>query len=780
MTVSALQAKVSAATFSDIPVELLAEIFSWLDFQSQFPRLPLVHRKWRAALGDVKASSNTSVMLLAFNATTIANACIARLQSVRIVANEAVERMTLPKILAMFPLMQVLRLEAGSHSKHNAMLIHRVAAQFEGHPCLRRIISDSDAIMRGTLIGNRCPRLDTLVLSSDMGMCSQDEDITFEVQHINATIAASTNQAHEMFGPQGYRNVGSIIRAIPGIRHITIDNPTFWRREPSTGSSSTATDLQTLKMTTVSSLALSNFLQWLSQSPSRLPNLKTLSLEIDYFHMPSNAIKAIATGCPNLEVLKIKYGILPREALFDIATHMVGLKKLHLSKSDLWFVSQNWAHVCAFLAANLAASQPFDSNCSSQVPVIEEARVHRGKRLEALSFDTCTIQYLEEPEWHAMFDSIAQHPVGACNGVKDLKILDTGDSRPDASVLHALAVLFPRLTTFRIDITGDCFPAFDPVFLGNVRKGWRHLERLELRVGKIRPLGDPVKRYVGRADLNDLSNATLQNQDIAMPKLRRLSVWSFLEFPHFLIRPNVSHITELHINFVSMITPAQRGAGAHPQRDNRYSFPVLRELEIRAISNAAHQLCVESLNIVQQHDDGTFKLPRLRRLVLDAMSRNTSPIQWQTLSQLTRSAPDLRYLRTSGFIWPQQGLSRLSDSWPDLESLEIVGLHSIGVASEAWETAELEPFMQGHRKLHRLTLGVSDLDVDGFKLLDSESIMSRLMIRGSIGPSDFDGEFVHAVKSANQLMYTRYAERIRDKYFWIRECSVRGPYETIR
>ncbi|KAL2916710.1 hypothetical protein HK105_203826 [Polyrhizophydium stewartii] len=742
------------ASMGSLPPELLAHILGFLDFEELLPRLPLTLK--------VKATQTT-------------------------------KRIGLDAIVARFPLLRELVLESSSStsgsggSGSSTMLVHEVAHQFRGHPTLQRITSASDVVMRGVMSG--CPSIEELRLPSDAVVRDDgDDDMVQELRAEQALGRSESAGASRPFdpdtlGPRGRRNVGLILRALPALKHLEIDGPSFWRRQvamqpdgsaalvSSLGGShalavaptpaAAVSQLETLKMTSINSWSLTNFLAWLaSPGEPKLPHLRSLYLDIDYLHFPPSGIRAIAHGCPNLRALKLKFGILARETLFDIATHLHGLERLSLSKCDLWFVSANWAHVCVFLAS------------------------HLGATLRTISMSMCTIQVLEDAHWHARFESLATRPIEPAAALRSLKLLDTGDARPDAAVLHALLTAFPALEVLRMDVTGDCLPAWDPVFADVLRRGMRGLRVLELRSGKPSMHSDPVKR-AATLGMDD-GTSSPRVADIAMPHLRDLSLWCFATIPHYLIRPNTATIERLSISYPVVVSHADddgddaaallvSGGASRAQTGlarTEYAFPRLAHLEVRGLSNAAHGICLAAL------DMATHAAPRLASLTIEAFSRVTAPFPMRTLQRLAHASPDLRALRISSFVMPDDALARVAAAWPLLETLELTGTHCIGAIDGSWHARALAPFMASHRRLSRLALGVSRIAVPGFELLSSDAIMAKLSARGNLLPQDFDGEFVHIVQSANAAAFRRYAAVIRSMYPALRECVLRGPFEV--
>ncbi|KAI8927474.1 hypothetical protein BC831DRAFT_510893 [Entophlyctis helioformis] len=814
-------------TINSLPLEVLSAILSHLAFEDKFPKLSLVHSRWRACLKDSRA--------------------------IKVKATEATKRIGLQNIVDSFPLLEELHLDASyrnaSTTKDNSKLVHEVAQQFNGHPRLRVLESASDLVVRGVMYG--CPRLEVLRLPAEPMSYSDDEDSMFEIGSDSSLIAGQLSARPynpDTLGPRGRRNVGLMLRTVPSLRRLEVDGPSFWRREAvphigglgmDLGSSAAqalfascvpfrttppASSLQSLKMTSISSWTLVNLLNWLGNATHgpRMPELRHLHLDIDYLHFPQHGIKDIAAGCPNLESLKIKFGMMPRDALFDIATHMRSLRSLSLSKCDVWFVSQSWSHLTVFLASNL--------------PCIEK-----------MSFNSASIQTLDDPHWHSLFDSLMATVGGPASldslaGLRHLKILDTSDSRPDATVLHTVAVAFPKLESLRLDVTADCFPAWDRVYLDNIRKGFRHLQRLELRAGKFS--GDPEKLFHPSMSSGFVEQMPA-DQSIHMPALRHLSLWCFPSFPHHLIHPNTATIEHLVLNY-PVLTPASHdGATTADPSDGRpllnrerdqpeairddeqpsddedpetllarfdsptpsnaslpssldsaspklvplptpaswlpaqdtqapqYDFARLQTLEIRGLSAAAHNICLAALDLVL----GSKPHSRLAHISLDALSRLNAPLPAKVLAKLAASTPNLSHFRTSNFILPMDGMAILRDSWPHLQSLEILGSHSVPSITRDFETAELAPLLDSHRSLQKLGLGVSGLSLPGYELMNSDTLRSRLSMRGNVGPDDFSGEFVHMVQTANLAIYRRYETELMRRYEWLRACTIRGPFD---
>ncbi|KAK6099826.1 hypothetical protein MT418_001207 [Batrachochytrium dendrobatidis] len=775
-----------------LPLELVTNILSRLDFEEQFPHLPTVNSIWYAALKDIK--------LLVVK------------------ASPSLKQADLGKVVALFPLLQELHLKTADYMQDTA-LVHQIAQQFKGHSNLRLIVSSSDMIIKGVLKG--CPKLESVILTAEPIMQSHNEDQVYETQlnqemnlgSVTTNLESTSTSNFRSYdstplGPRGRRNIGLLLAALPKLKNLDVDGPSFWRRHCLFGQSSDAVHaprrighhLESLKLTSVNSWTMINFLSWLdsynrnitdnsrvaisdvdkefkvhdaSEFKINIPqpindqaplfNLRHLYLDIDYLYLPANAIKVLSQGSPNLQSLKIKFGILPHNLIFDIKTYMSSLKSLTLSKCDVWFVSQNWAHFCIFLASRKIST---NVNTTSQ-------------GLETLSFNMCTIQILEDPRWHEEYQQLMSHthhhpdsytrtpqPHIPSFGLKQLKIFDTGHSRVDSSVLHTLIVTFPELTVLRLDVTCDCFPIQDAFFLESLRRGFANLRTLELRAGKPQHLPDTS---------DSLVDSAIIDQSIRMPYLKRLSLWCFTSFPHFLLRPNVDTIEELVINYPAIIPafqdthPVQHGH-SNTQGSEKYSqLSRLKTLEIRGLSNAAHAICLAVLDMIASN------APNLTSLSLIALCRVTASLPLRHLLHLTTSSPNLTTLHTSGFIFPDDGFICLCNVWPNLSSLEIIGAHCAGTLTPEWEKQSLDPFMASHRKLYRLTLGISQLAIPGFELLNASALISQLTSRGNLMMSDFDSDFMHTVQAANMATYKRLGAYMRAKYFWMRECIIHGP-----
>jgi hypothetical protein len=203
------------------------------------------------------------------------------------------------------------------------------------------------------------------------------------------------------------------------------------------------------------------------------------------------------------------------------------LQSLRLSNCEVHFVSQSWSHVLRYISSRL-------------------------KQLETLSFSHCNLLYTEV-DGIELSGSDEPHA-----NLKHLKLFDTTESRPDASVAHRILYTFPALVSLRADVCADVFPATDKHFLSLIQKVFNNLRRLELRFGKYG--GSPEKTRVA------------EDVPIEMPNLTNLSVWCSRKWPSFLLTNNLQTITTLYLYCVSAPPPG-----------TRYCLPNLKVLSIQMV-----------------------------------------------------------------------------------------------------------------------------------------------------------------------------------------------------
>ena len=590
-----------------------------------------------------------------------------------------------------FPLLEYLVLEdVGSNSSANS-----IANAFEGHPNVRMIVSPSELIVNSI---KKCPKLEKLVLESN-------RDYYDENNHY----------------PRAFRNVGSILLKCPTLKHLELENPSFWIRSHPTNR--VPFGLETLKLKSIAATTLPSIIDWFDASDETpvLPQLKKLIMDVDYLHFPGIGINAIAKAAPNLTTLKLKFAILPKRALLDMASKMGNLKHLHLSKCEVWFGSMNWSHLLRFFALHMP-------------------------QLESVSINSTNIMLINQDADGDYNYRLSDRPHIA---MKSIKIFDSSEFRPDPSVLHSISVMFPNLTTLRMDISQDCFPAINGAYLSNLRNGLVNLTRLEFRAS--RETGSPTKQAIA---------GPLFDAQIILPKLKQLSLWCFRLFPHDLLKPNCQSIEYLCLNY-----PFDADIDFEALQ---YDFPNLKELEIRGMTKKGHNICSTILSRI------ALRAPRLKKITMEALYRVTEPLNSEDFKTLTKSCPKVKHFRTLNYIFPQDGFEVLRNAWPMLESLELVGNNVINNITDEWQSETLATFMDSHQMLRCLSLGVAGLSLSDMQTTAFNSALYDLLGEHMLLDDTQLRFSKERVGLENVVKYMRYSKSLLKAYPRLRKCEITG------
>ncbi|TPX72910.1 hypothetical protein SpCBS45565_g00399 [Spizellomyces sp. 'palustris'] len=596
---------------------------------------------------------------------------------------------TLPRILSGYPRLERLIIEPSRYidTIDAAYLLTKVAQQFRGHPTLRYLFCSSDWIVPGAVEG--CPRLEVLIVPSLRGKEEEEEEEepqavsgmeedgrgssmdTMDVEYpddLHENERRIGGRHWEIWRGSGMRrNLTWIMKHKPTLTHIEMNKPTFWNRIPKVAPISPLPILKHLKLSDICSWALVNFLDFLRQSGQReqpaLRHLITLSLDLDWLIVPTNAYEAISLGCPNLQSLTFIYANLTPAGVEAIATHLPRLKCLVMDKCDMWFY-HGWMSLVRYL-------------CS------------RMKELEKVGLEKCSFREL--PLTMQVRFPVYSTRAGTMgwwtHSLRSLKLYANDEYRPSTADLEEVVERFPQLQELKLEVPAETFTKDGIAVWGPAAVNLHGLKKLVLRSGKYESYGtEPVA----------------SNTPLHLPNLQTVSIWSCPIFPFNFILPNASNLTTLKLNFLPTILP-----------DTTFiSLPNLRYLAVRGITVLAHPICLSIVNAL------TADSPKLEVLIMEALHRDCANLPSAFFPRLVEKCPKLRVIRLDRFITPRSTLTLLANAtiWPNLASFHVWGQSAIHGATIEWEQTSLCPFLQTHRLLRSFHVGLHTLEVPGFEL----------------------------------------------------------------
>ncbi|KAI8894895.1 hypothetical protein BC833DRAFT_567952 [Globomyces pollinis-pini] len=598
---------------------------------------------------------------------------IHKIKSLTLKTSKAKVEYGLMNIINQFPALKQLKLE-GIDSKEmdiTSRLVDDFASQFMGHATIIDIESVSDQVMNGVF---NCPRLITLSLPIEqMGRIDDNEF-------------------------QNNRNLGLIIQNLPQLTSLTLDSPVLMVESYNW----TLSSLKTLTLTSVDRHSLYNLMTGFN-SNMQLINLYQLTIDVAHHQISSQFIPALSKGCPNLKSLKFKFAILGDSVLNHICIYLPNLAQLRFSRCDIPFITKKWSLIFKYLACYL-------------------------KNLHTIAFKYCNISLL------GRMDDRIQLGMTSHLKLRNLKLFDIRDERPDIFTIYTFLCLFPNLICFRTDLDLQCFPIPDQ-YQDVVYQGLRHCKVLEFRFAKL--FGDPIKA------------CQLDIQPLVCTELQHLTVWGSKPFPDFLILPNAAHLTTLSLNFTT-----------EPPDGVQYHLPSLKVLEIKAISHLAQDICLNCLVSL------TVSSTKLESFALEAANRSPDFFDLEILSNFIHTCPRIRSFKTVQFQYDFKSLTKFLVVWPQLHTLMLCGQRAVGIISNEFEDTFLFPLLNTKPLLHTIRFGVTDVTVQPFE--STHGIRTR-----QVDTSQYDFMF----KVALHGMFRRYEDRIRQFYHQLRCVKIRGPLE---
>ncbi|KAI8996134.1 hypothetical protein BC832DRAFT_595594 [Gaertneriomyces semiglobifer] len=660
----------ASTTIKDLPVEVLCNIFSFLSFREQVPRLLLVCKAWKGAVEDCRWMT--------------------------LEATSRVAERGLDNILACYPRLEYLYLEPslGKDPDSGTRLLQKVASQFTGHPTIKYVFCPCDRIVPGAL--DNCPRLEGLIVPTFQGVDIEAELEVAELELLESqdTPTPDDEQARDLEiwrGSGMRRNLAWILSRNPKLKAVTLYCPTVWLRNSQCVPAS-FTELTNLKLYDVSSYALESFLDFMRTpegAPPRFPWLKDLTLDIDWLVVDADAYKAISRGCPNLESLKFLYAIFHPTGLTDIAETLPGLKELVLERCDIWFQG-GWVAAARYLCSKLNLTKLwFESSVYRQLP------------------DTIKVEHAGTRQTFKL---------------RSLKIYDTDEHRPNLAEVKETVLSFPHLTELMMDVPADAFKEGGAELWVHAANELVELEKVVLKCGR------------GSAPWT--SNSLIP---FKWPKLRSLEIWSPPGCPLNLLLPNAETLRTLKLYYLPEVL----------EENVEIALPNLRKLEVYGISHLGQDIALAAVRSL------TSDCPLLKSVYVEAHCRDPQPVSTNFLRDLARRCPQLESIHFDKFIFPTDSLSFMANPniWPHLTTLHLSGRDALVGPTIQWEQHQLWPFLEAHRLLTSLHLGLG---------------------------SGFRGGWRHAVKLVtpvlpNEDACVAYARRIKRLTPWVHDVIISGP-----
>ncbi|KAJ3185665.1 hypothetical protein HDU87_000289 [Geranomyces variabilis] len=700
----------SPANIHALPFEILSHIASYLATRHVVGRLSTVSHRFAEVARDVA--------------------------TLELDASEAVFDFGLQRIMQQHPRLQhlVLTPDRNLPQGRAAFLLDRVAAQFTGHPALKDIHCATDLIVPGAVDG--CPTLQSLRVEPHLNETDGSYD----------PVGLVGQFCQEKWAAPGLRrNLAWILHTRPELRRVQLDDPHLWlrashRRRQAPAQVAALRSLSLTSMAASSLLSLVELLQGEQDSDASeprtalFPNLIELSMEIDYAFMPAAMFPALSLGCPNMASLTLSTLEAPPSLLPTMAKAFVSLplEKLVFDKCSLWFVN-GWSALVDYLTTALP-------------------------NLKALEFERCL--YRELPPGRTI-PSPPVHVVAPFPLIS-LKLYYIGDFALSVEDVRHFVDRFTSLKDLRLDVPpGTCVDTSMHVWAPAAADKLKSLARLSLKSGSVHGM------------------ASMPCESDVMPrfeKLAYLSLTSCPVFPSNLIRCNGETLTTLKLNYLPAVLPA----GSH------IAFPKLKRLVVRGISTLGHKICLAATAAL------TFGAPSLECLTMESFSSTTMSLELPAhfLPDLLVSCPKIRSLRLSGFRMPSNALQLLqppspspsshssslapaaesenntsNTPWPHLATFHVWGAASLPIATPTWERTHLGPFLDSHRELASLHLGLS-----GISLLDEGLMLPRADDQARKRDVNWDTKSQDA-----RGVYASYARRLLKRYVWLDDVLVSGP-----
>ncbi|KAJ3147166.1 hypothetical protein HDU89_005763 [Geranomyces variabilis] len=693
----------SPADIHALPFEILSHLASYLATRHVVGRLSAVSRRFAEVARDTA--------------------------TLELDASEAVFDFGLQRIVEQHPRLQhlVLTPDRNLPQGRASFLLDRVAAQFTGHPALREIHCATDLIVPGAVDG--CPALQSLRVEPHLNETDASDDAVGLGQQF-CPVKWTT--------PGLRRNLAWILYTRPELRRVQLDDPHLWLRASQRRQApAQVAALRSLSLTSMAASSLLSLVELLqgdqdANGPCNavFPHLTELLMEIDYAFMPAAMFPALSLGCPNLSSLTLSTLEAPPSLVptMSKAFASLPLEKLVFDKCSLWFVN-GWTALVDYLTTALP-------------------------NLKSLEFERCL--YRELPQGRTIpspsVQCVAPFPLTS------LKIYLIGEYVLSAQDVRHFIDRFAALKDLRLDVPPEtCAETGMHIWAPAAAEKLRSLARLSLKSGSVHGL------------------TSMPCESEVMPrceKLAYLSLTSCPVFPTNLIRCNAETLTTLKLNYLPAVLPA----GSH------IAFPKLKRLVVRGISTLGHKICLAATASL------TFGAPSLECLTMESFSSTTMSLELPAhfLPDLLVSCPKVRSFRLSGFRMPSNTLqllhpppsslsvapaaessecSEYTTPWPHLATFHVWGTASLPIATPAWEQTHLKPFLDSHRQLTSLHLGLA-----GIAFLDKDLVLARADDEARRRDVNWETKSQDA-----RGVYAAYARKLLKGYVWLDDVLVSGP-----
>lgn len=472
-----------------------------------------------------------------------------------------------------------------------------------------------------------------------------------------------------------WRNVRIILQLFSKIRVLYCEAPEFHMRDGN--NLYLPNQLQILRLCSFTEATITDFIQWLSEGVM-LPHLQELAIDSDYLHLPENSIRAISIGCPSLKHLKIKYGSLAPNHVFDMVEYLSKLHHLSLGKCDVWFFQKR--------DIEQTAATTLD-NTVSYAELIQFIALHM-KNLRSLHFNQCHLHPLPLSQTSEISSSSITH----APQIQSLKIFDSSSNRPsnaDVSMVMDLS----DLQILRLDAPSDC--------KWNKTNRGKKLVNLEIRSNS-------------KEQCENLDHQSDEYEGLPQ-QLQTLSLWSpspKLLSTLLLAAPDRSRLlTRLCLNYIPDLS-VLNGIKIIP-------LPQLKTLEIRGVSHLAGENCVHLLRLT------TSDAALLRTLSVEALYRvSSNKMTLHDWVSLPDHCPLLQKISFSHLVVPSGVLA----SWckenrlSNLEELKLTGPEAVPLVSNEWNLTELWPFLNSHPLLRKIQLSIGRFEKEPDERCDNMSV----------------------------------------------------------
>ena len=573
------------------------------------------------------------------------------------------------KILEKFSSLKAIKFVVGN--AFSPSLLHDIALQFTGSQTLRCIHSVSDYIIYGAEF---CPKLQYL---------------SMPVVEPGSRFAFGNSRGND-FNVTLHRDLGYILKSNTNLKHLRLDSPVCdMVIDPQLVS-----NLKSLCLTSMHQNVIQMFSYTLANRLA-LPELESISLDLDYSPLPQVCLERIAIACPKLKALRIKHGYLSEGFIHTLCERFSDLESLRLTRCDIPCpVAISWAEILTHISGFLT-------------------------KLKLLHLKNCFL--VRESTYQLQ-------RVGKVNrGLEDLKVLDIHEGRLEEDSFLKILRIYPNVTKLRMDINNNCFPGPTKEYSEEVYKYIRQVEILELRFGKpyVRP-DQPMHS---------------PQPYLYFPNLKTLTISSSLDFPDFLIKPNEKHIEYLRLDYAM--------TGPPPGRN--YNMRKLKTFTIRAYSHLAESICTASSEALLE------KSANLQKLHVITTGHKGAEFDGKLLERLVKNCPRLKSFTSANLRFRLNSIQALVNAWPDLELLDISGSGAIGSLNQEFEDCILKPLLNNHRHLAAVSLGVTGLNVAGdnntrFAIDDSISKQYPYLV-GASRYGAFRSYEAHLAKSFPQVTF---------------------------